>query len=120
MLVQKSSFWPNVIKTQKMIRINNLVKYYGKVHAVNDLSLEIRRGEFFGFLGPNGAGKTTTIKIMVGLLRPTSGRVALGGGNGEEYDIAADSEKAKAITGYIPDSPYLYEKLTGYEYIHFV
>jgi len=120
MLVQESSFWPNVIKTLEMIRINNLVKYYGKVHAVNDLSLEIRRGEFFGFLGPNGAGKTTTIKIMVGLLRPTSGRVALGGGNGEEYDIAADSEKAKAITGYIPDSPYLYEKLTGYEYIHFV
>ncbi len=103
-----------------MIRIENLTKYYGKVRAVHDLSLEIERGEFFGFLGPNGAGKTTTIKIIVGLLRATSGNVILSGGDHEEYDIERDAEKAKAITGYIPDSPYLYDKLTGYEYIHFV
>ena len=103
-----------------MIRIEHLTKNYGKNRAVYDLSLKIPRGEFFGFLGPNGAGKTTTIKIIVGLLRPTSGRVILGGDGIEECDIAERPEIAKSITGYIPDSPYLYEKLTGYEYIHFV
>ena len=103
-----------------MIRIENLTKYYGKIQALNNLSLEIPTGQFFGFLGPNGAGKTTTIKIIVGLLLPNSGKVTLGGNSVEEIDISAKPEKAKAITGYIPDSPYLYEKLTGYEYVHFV
>ncbi len=103
-----------------MIRIEHLTKYYGKVLALDNLCLEIPRGEFFGFLGPNGAGKTTTIKITVGLLRPTNGKVILAGDGKEEYDNAVDTEKAKAITGYIPDSPFLYEKLTGYEYVHFV
>lgn len=103
-----------------MIQINDLSKNYGKVEAVKNLSLDIPKGEFFGFLGPNGAGKTTTIKIMVGLLRATTGQILLGGEDGQLFDIAQDSEKAKAITGYIPDSPYLYEKLTGYEFVHFV
>lgn len=103
-----------------MIRIENLTKYYGSHKALNDLSLYIPKGEFFGFLGPNGAGKTTTIKIMLGLLRPTSGQVILGSNGEEGYNIATEPEKAKAITGYIPDSPHLYEKLTGYEYVHFV
>ena len=103
-----------------MIRIENLSKFYGKHCAVQDLTLEIPTGQFFGFLGPNGAGKTTTIKIICGLLRATSGRVILSGNGTDEYDVALHSEKAKAICGYIPDSPYLYEKLTGYEYIHFV
>ncbi|MGC9327986.1 MAG: ABC transporter ATP-binding protein [Candidatus Hinthialibacter sp.] len=103
-----------------MIHIENLTKHFGKVQAVNDLSLQIPAGEFFGFLGPNGAGKTTTIKIMAGLLRPTSGRVILGGDGSEGFDIALKPQEAKAITGYIPDRPYLYDKLTGYEYVHFV
>ena len=103
-----------------MIRIEQLTKFYGTVRALHELSLSIPRGEFFGFLGPNGAGKTTTIKIIAGLLRPTSGRVVLGGDGVGEFDIARDPEKAKAITGYIPDRPYLYEKLTGYEYVHFI
>ncbi len=103
-----------------MIRIKDLVKNYGKVQAVKNLNLEIPRGEFFGFLGPNGAGKTTTIKIMVGLLRATSGRILLGGDGEEIYDVAVQTEEAKAITGFIPDSPFLYEKLTGYEYVHFI
>lgn len=103
-----------------MIHIEHLSKNFGKVQALNDLSLDIPAGEFFGFLGPNGAGKTTTIKIAAGLLRPTSGRVVLGGRNKEEYDIARQPEQAKTLTGYIPDRPYLYEKLTGYEYVHFV
>ncbi len=103
-----------------MIRIEHVTKYYGKILALHDLNLEISQGEFFGFLGPNGAGKTTTIKIVVGLLRPTNGRVILSGNDNVQYDNALEPEKAKAITGYIPDSPYLYEKLTGYEYVHFV
>ncbi len=103
-----------------MIRIEKLNKYYGKVHALNNLDLIIPTGEFFGCLGPNGAGKTTTIKIMVGLLRASSGEAYLGGNDSELFNIATHPEKAKAITGYIPDSPHLYEKLTGYEYVHFV
>lgn len=103
-----------------MIRIEHLSKQFGKVQALDDLSLEIPSGQFFGFLGPNGAGKTTTIKIIAGLLRPSAGRVTLGGNGSDEYDIARQPEKAKAIIGYIPDRPYLYEKLTGYEYVHFV
>ncbi|RJP18286.1 MAG: ABC transporter ATP-binding protein [Candidatus Omnitrophota bacterium] len=102
-----------------MIRIEHLTKYYGKTLALDDLNLEIPPGEFFGFLGLNGAGKTTTIKIIVGLLRASAGKVILAGTDQVEYDIAIDSEKAKAITGYIPDSPFLYDKLTGYEYVHF-
>ncbi len=103
-----------------MIRIEFLTKYYGKHRAVNELNLDIPRGQFFGFLGQNGAGKTTTIKIIAGLLRPTSGNVFVSNGQGKEFNILQEPEKAKAVTGYIPDSPYLYEKLTGYEYVHFV
>ncbi len=104
-----------------MIRIEQLTKFYGNTKALDSLDLEIGSGEFFGFLGPNGAGKTTTIKITVGLLRPTSGRVSVGG-NGVEggIDVMQDPERAKSIIGYIPDSPYLYDKLSGYEYVHFV
>lgn len=103
-----------------MIRIEKLTKYYGKHRAVNELSLDIPQGQFFGFLGQNGAGKTTTIKIIAGLLRPSEGNITVGDGKGGSYSILKESEKAKSVTGYIPDSPYLYEKLTGYEYVHFV
>ena len=95
-----------------MIEINHLTKRYGHFTAVDDVSLEVARGEIFGFLGPNGAGKTTTIRIMVGLSLPTSGVVKIGG-----LDVGVD---AKAMTGYVPDRPYLYEKLTGRELLHFV
>lgn len=104
-----------------MIRIEQLTKFYGKTKALDNLDLEIRPGEFFGFLGPNGAGKTTTIKITVGLLRPSSGRVVVGGNDEEEgADVLKEPERAKSLIGYIPDSPYLYDKLSGYEYVHFV
>lgn len=103
-----------------MIRIEDLCKNYGKVCAVSHLNLTIPDGELFGFLGPNGAGKTTTIKIMSGLLRPTSGCAYVGHKKTGEFHVLDNPQKAKAITGYVPDSPYLYEKLTGYEYIHFV
>ena len=98
-----------------MIRVENLTKHYGKLAAVDSLNLEIPAGEIFGFLGPNGAGKTTTIKVMMGILRATSGRVLLGG-----FDVEREPEKAKAITGYIPDRPFIYEKLTGGEFLKFV
>jgi ABC-2 type transport system ATP-binding protein len=98
-----------------LIEINELVKDYGKIRAVNNLNLKVEKGEFFGFLGPNGAGKTTTIKIMAGLLKPTSGVVNLGG-----FDIGTDMFKSKSISSYIPDRPFLYEKLTGREFLRFV
>lgn len=98
-----------------MININNIAKKYDTVQAVKDLSLEIQSGELFGFLGPNGAGKTTTLKMVAGLLQPDQGGIQLGG-----IDLSDNPEEAKRITAYIPDTPYLYEKLTGREYLHFV
>jgi ABC-2 type transport system ATP-binding protein len=98
-----------------LIEIKGLIKEFGKVRAVDDLNLTVERGEFFGFLGPNGAGKTTTIKIMAGLLKPTSGKVRLGG-----YDLKREMFKAKGISSYIPDKPFIYEKLTGREFLRFV
>jgi len=98
-----------------MIRIENLSKHYGRVAAVDSLNLEVQPGEIFGFLGPNGAGKTTTIRVMMGILRATSGRVTLGG-----FDVERESEQAKAIAGFVPDQPFIYEKLSGSEFLKFV
>ncbi len=100
---------------QTMIKLINLSKTYGKLTAVNGISLEVGSGEIFGFLGPNGAGKTTTIRIMAGLLQPTAGSALIGG-----YDVQRDPLKAKSITGFIPDRPYLYEKLTAREFMNFI
>ena len=98
-----------------MIRTEALRKVYGKFAAVKDVSLHVHKGEVFGFLGPNGAGKTTTMKMVAGLLRPTSGRVWVDG-----IDTAVDPVGAKRKIGYIPDRPYLYERLTGIEFLAFV
>jgi ABC-2 type transport system ATP-binding protein len=98
-----------------MIQLINLTKYYGKLAAVDGLDLEVPAGEIFGFLGPNGAGKTTTIRVMMGILKATSGQVLLDG-----HDVVTDAQKAKAITGFIPDRPFMYEKLSGYEFLDFV
>jgi len=95
-----------------VIEISGLTKKYGDFTAVDDISLHVERGEIFGFLGPNGAGKTTTIRILVGLSLPTSGVVRI---NDTELGLAT-----KAMTGYVPDRPYLYEKLTGRELLQFV
>ena len=97
-----------------MIRIEHLTKRYGDVTAVDDLSLEVPAGELFCFLGPNGAGKTTTIKVLTGLVRPTSGRAWIG-----RHDIHADPLAAKQMVGYIPDMPYLYDRLTVAEFFDF-
>jgi len=98
-----------------MIKLINLTKNYGKLIAVNQINLEVAQGEIFGFLGPNGAGKTTTIKMMAGLLQPTSGSILIGG-----YDVQKEPLKSKFITGFIPDRPFLYEKLTATEFMQFV
>lgn len=98
-----------------MIKLINLTKTYGKFTAVNGIDLEVRPGEIFGFLGPNGAGKTTTLKMMAGLLQPTSGSVSIGG-----FDVQEQPLQAKRLTGFIPDRPYLYEKLTATEFMQFV
>lgn len=98
-----------------MIEIRGLTKRFGAKVAVDDLSLEIGAGVFYTFLGPNGAGKTTTMKIMAGLLQPTSGSVRIDG-----IDVVEDPVAAKERIGYIPDHPFLYGKLTGWEYLNFI
>jgi len=97
-----------------MIELERLTKRYGGFTAVEELSLRVDRGEIFGFLGPNGAGKTTTIRMMMGLLLPTSGRIRLGG-----FDLADDPIAAKRLSGFVPDRPFLYEKLTAAELLRF-
>ncbi len=98
-----------------MLELRGVVKRYGGFEAVRGLDLEVERGQIFGFLGPNGAGKTTTIRMVAGVLQPTAGRITVGGD-----DLASAPELAKSRIGYIPDRPYLYEKLTGAEFLRFV
>lgn len=98
-----------------MIRLEGLTKTYGKFVAVDNIDLHVPRGAMFGFVGPNGAGKTTTLRIIAGIMRPTAGRIWLGGD-----DVVADPMTAKARLGFIPDRPFLYEKLTGAEFLRFV
>ena len=100
---------------ETLVETRHLVKRYGDKVAVNDISFEVYQGEVFGFLGPNGAGKTTTIKVIVGLLQPTSGTVKVAG-----YDVQTQSMLAKASSGYVPDTPNLYAKLSGRELLRFV
>src|SRR6266550_1782511 len=97
-----------------MIQLDKVTKSYGTKTAVHELSLDVAAGELFAFLGPNGAGKTTTIKMMVGLLFPTAGRVLIGG-----HDMQRDGDRARPLLSYVPDQPFLYEKLTGREFLQF-
>src|SRR2546421_7207174 len=98
-----------------MIRLENLTKLYGSFVAVDDISLHVPRGVLYGCLGPNGAGKTTTLRMIAGILRPTAGRIEIAG-----IDIVVDPSAAKAKLGFIPDRPFIYEKLTGAEFLRFV
>lgn len=98
-----------------MINLRNLSKKFGSLTAVDNLTVRVSAGEIYGFIGPNGAGKTTTIKMMAGLLLPTSGSTVLGG-----FDIVRRPEEAKRLIGYIPDEPYVYERMTGREFLHFI
>ncbi len=96
-----------------MIELKGVTKIFDRKRAVDGLELEVQAGELFAFLGPNGAGKTTTIKMVCGLLAPTSGVVRVGG-------HPAASREARQLIAYVPDQPYLYEKLTGREFLRFI
>ncbi|MFA5577178.1 MAG: ABC transporter ATP-binding protein [Tissierellaceae bacterium] len=100
-----------------MLKIKNVSKSYskGNIRAVDDISLDIRPGEIFGFLGPNGAGKTTTIKMIVGLLKPDDGTIAIDGVN-----VWEDPLRAKSMISYVPDNPEVYDRLKGIEYLNFI
>ena len=98
-----------------MIKIDGVTKKYGNFTAVDNLNLDIKKGEIFGFLGPNGAGKTPTLKMMSGLLKINTGKITIGG-----HDITANPIEVKKIIGFIPDRPYIYEKLTGKEFLDFI
>lgn len=98
-----------------MIELINVSKRYGTKVAVESLNLRVEPGELFAFLGPNGAGKTTTIKMICGLLFPTTGSVRVGG-----FDLQTQGDQARLLISYLPDVPYLYEKLTGREFLHFI
>ena len=98
-----------------MIQVSDLTKRYGKFTAVDSISLEIPRGMLFGLLGPNGAGKTTTMRMLAGILRPTSGTATVAG-----FDVVRQPMEAKQRLGFIPDRPFVYDKLTGAEFLRFV
>jgi ABC-2 type transport system ATP-binding protein len=98
-----------------MIRLHNVTKRFRQVTAVDNVSLRVVPGEIYGFLGPNGAGKTTTIKMLAGIMRPSSGLIIIDG-----LDLQKNSLKVKSRIGFIPDRPFLYEKLTGLEFLSFI
>jgi ABC-2 type transport system ATP-binding protein len=98
-----------------MLRFDNVTRTYGPRVAVDQLQLELQRGELFAMLGHNGAGKTTTIKMLVGLLRPTSGTIHVG-----QYNVVDHPREVSRMIGYVPDQPYLYDKLSGREFLKFV
>lgn len=97
------------------IRTEKLSKSFGNIRALVDLDLEVRRGSAFGYLGPNGAGKTTTVRILSGLLRPTSGDAAVCG-----YDVHTQRNEIKTVTGLLPEAPGLYSKLSAVEFLEFI
>ena len=98
-----------------MIELSHLTRKFNEHIAVDDLSLEIPNGAMFGFLGANGAGKTTTLKMLMGLLQPTSGSVMIDGLN-----VAENPTKVKSMVGYLPDEVFLYDYLTGRQFLDFV
>jgi len=97
-----------------MIELSHIVKNFGDLVAVNDLTLTVRRGEFFAVLGPNAAGKTTTIRILTGLIKPTSGTARVAG-----FDVQTHPLEVRQRLAYVPDFPFLYDKLTPWEFIRF-
>ncbi len=91
-----------------MIEFEGLTKKFGSIVAVKGLNLEVKKGELFGILGPNGAGKTTIVRVLCGALRPTEGRVKVGG-----LDVVGHALEVKRILGYLPEEPNFYERLTA-------
>ena len=119
-----SMFQPNITLSEEQIKqrqealpavaTDNLRRVFGQKIAVNNLNLRVKRGEFYGFLGPNGAGKSTTIKMLTGLLRPTTGTASICG-----VDVWKEPLQARALMGVLPEYLNLYERLTGKEFVHF-
>ncbi len=100
---------------ETVIRLDGITKYYGKQLGVADLDLEVQAGEIFGYLGPNGAGKTTTIRMLLDLIRPSSGKATVLGS-----DAQADSLKVRRSVGYIPSDPSLYGNLSGHDFLTYL
>jgi ABC-2 type transport system ATP-binding protein len=98
-----------------MIELSKVTKRFKETTAVQNLTLKVGKGQIYGFIGPNGSGKTTTIKMVVGILQPTSGSIKVDGNS-----VPRDPEKTKSIIGYIPDDPFVWDNLTGREFLHFV
>src|SRR5215831_5067637 len=97
-----------------MIELIHVVKKFGDLVAVNDITLTVAPGEFFSVLGPNAAGKTTTLKILAGLMKPTSGSARVGG-----FDVQTHPLEARRLLAFVPDFPFLYDKLTPWEFFRF-
>lgn len=98
-----------------MLEIKNLTKKFGEKVAVDNIDLSVKSGEIYGFLGPNGAGKTTTIKMIVGMLMPDGGSISVDG-----IDAIHDDVEAKRHIAYVPDSPEIYDIMTGRQYLNFI
>ena len=98
-----------------MLQVRDLTKRYSSLTAIDHVSFEVRPGEVFGLLGPNGSGKSTTVKILMGLLEPSYGRVELDG-----KDVLSDLQNYKRMLGYVPEEPHLYTYLTGPEYLRLI
>lgn len=98
-----------------MIRFEKVTRNYGSKIAVRQLELQVQRGEVVALLGHNGAGKSTTLKMLVGLLRPSAGAILV-----NELDVVEKKREVSGLIGYVPDQPYLYDKLSGREFLHFV
>src|SRR5262245_55388940 len=107
------TLWPPWA-ARKMIELIHVVKRFGDLVAVNDLSLTVNKGEFFALLGPNAAGKTTTIKVLTGLIKPTSGAARVSG-----FDVQEQPLEVRRRMAYVPDFPFLYDKLTPWEFMRF-
>ncbi len=97
-----------------MIKISSLSKYFGKIHALDNLDLEINKGELLGIIGPNGAGKTTAIRIICGILKPDSGDVVVNG-----YSVLKDPIMVKSMIGYLPEEPNLYERFKARDLLRY-
>jgi len=98
-----------------MIHVENLTKYYDDVCAVDQITLDVQRGEVLGLLGPNGAGKTTTLRMLTGYIRPTSGSIRV-----KDYDIDENGLAIKKLMGYLPESAPLYRDMLTYDYLDYV